>query len=327
MTQPGAAQVESSFDLEAAPFEGRGHDFTEQNGFREVLRSHHHPRCRGTDVDQGESPGKRSDDEGGDCAKGPRSLREPSKSEVDHHRQQGRGQGASQDEIGVDRGDAAEDVGAKTSRTHRRRDGRGSDRPDRGESNTAENHGQGEREFDKAEAVERRESQGKSGFAQGRVDAADSVVGVAKNGQHRVNDEGQDRGPWPDAADEGKRDEQTEQGQARDGLNHICDREHRAREGFLSGEQDPERQPDQRGHERRETRHRQMLRDQASEFGSSFAQEEQEVDHSGRLAATKEATYPGAGARSKSPGAARWARRPWSRTAISSATRQASKRS
>ena len=73
------------------------------------------------------------------------------------------------------------------------------------------------------------------------IDAQNSGQGIAKNGQQRVEHQGDDRGPLADAADERNRDQETEQGQTGDGLHHVGEAEERSAQRCAAREQNAER--------------------------------------------------------------------------------------
>src|SRR5947199_4820623 len=99
-----------------------------------------------------------------------------------------------------------------------------------------------------------------------RVHTGDPLVGVANDGQERVEDERDDGGPRADAADERQRDEESEQREARHRLEHVRHAQNGAPPRRPPREQDAQRHAD---HDRRTGRDRdqiQMLAYESQDF-------------------------------------------------------------
>ena len=123
----------------------------------------------------------------------------------------------------VDQGDAAEDEGAEAAGADGGGDGGDADGDDGGGANAGENDGERKGEADAKENLRAGHAHGFGGFEDGRVDAGEADVGVAKDGEKRVEDEGDDGGAAADAADEWDGDEESEEGEAGDGLKNAGD--------------------------------------------------------------------------------------------------------
>src|SRR6266581_4262192 len=108
---------------------------------------------------------------------------------------------------------------------------------DGGSANAGENNGQGERKADAEEDLRAGHAHGFRGFDDGRVDAGEADIGIAQDGEKRVEDQSDDGGALADAADEGNGNEEAEKGQAGNSLEDAGDAK---RDGAQSGAVDDE---------------------------------------------------------------------------------------
>src|SRR6266571_3167784 len=108
---------------------------------------------------------------------------------------------------------------------------------DGGSANAGENNGQGERKADAEEDLRAGHAHGFRGFDDGRVDAGEADIGIAQDGEKRVEDQSDDGGALANAADEGNGNEEAEKGEAGNGLEDARDAK---RDGAQSGAVDDE---------------------------------------------------------------------------------------
>src|SRR6266702_2506344 len=86
-----------------------------------------------------------------------------------------------------------------------------------------ENNGQGERKADAEEDLRAGHAHGFRGFDDGGVDAGEADIGIAQDGEKRVEDQSDDGGALAEAADEGNGNEEAEKGEAGNGLEDAGD--------------------------------------------------------------------------------------------------------
>src|SRR5260370_19168249 len=138
---------------------------------------------------------------------------EEAEQEVREDGEKSGGDSASEDEGIADERDTAEDEGAEAAGVDGGGDRGDANGDDGGSANAGENNGQSEREADAEEDLRAGHAHGFRGFNDGRVDAGEADIGIAQDGEKRVEDQSDDGGALADAADEGNGDEEPEQRQ------------------------------------------------------------------------------------------------------------------
>src|SRR5216683_7073650 len=130
---------------------------------------------------------------------------EEAEQEVREDGEKSGGDGASEDEGIADERDTAKDECAEAAGVDGGGDRGDANGDDGGSANAGENNGQGEREADAEEDLRPGHAHGFRGFDDGRVDAGETDIGIAQDGEKRVEDQSDDGGALADAAD-AKRD-------------------------------------------------------------------------------------------------------------------------
>jgi len=138
--------------------------------------------------------------------------------EIGEDGQEGGGNGAGKDDRVVDHGDAAEDESSEAAGTNGSGDGSDANGDDGGGTDTGEDYVERERQADAEQDLRVGHSHGFGGFEDGGVDVGEADISVAKDGKKCVEDESDDGGTAADAADERDGDQETEEGEARNGL-------------------------------------------------------------------------------------------------------------
>src|SRR5260370_31293042 len=146
------------------------------------------------------------------------STLEEAEEEVGEKGEEGGGNGAGEDEGIADEGDAAEEEGAEAAGADSGGDGGDADSDDGSGANAREDDGERERKADAEEDLCAGHAHGFGGFEDGGIDAGESDVSVAQDGEKRVEDEGDDGGALADAPDERYGNDEAEEGEAGDGL-------------------------------------------------------------------------------------------------------------
>src|SRR3989441_877402 len=162
---------------------------------------------------------------------------EEAEQEVREDGEKSGGDGASEDEGIADERDTAKDECAEAAGVDGGGDRGDADGDDGGSANAGENNGQGEREADAEEDLRAGHAHGFRGFDDGRVDAGEADIGIAQDGEKRVEDQSDDGGALADAADEGNGNEEAEEGEAGNSLEDAGDAE---RDSAQSGAVDDE---------------------------------------------------------------------------------------
>src|SRR5216683_2043860 len=148
---------------------------------------------------------------------------EEAEQEVREDGEKSGGDRASEDEGIADERDTAKDECAEAAGVDGGGDRGDANGDDGGSANAGENNGQGEREADAEEDLRPGHAHGFRGFDDGRVDAGEADIGIAQDGEKRVEDQSDDGGALADAADEGNGNEEAEKGQAGNSLEDTGD--------------------------------------------------------------------------------------------------------
>ena len=130
-------------------------------------------------------------------------------------------QRAGEDESVVDRRHSAKDEFAEAACTDGRSDRRDADADDRSGANSSEDVTRGQGQTHDRQALPPTEAQSLGGVEQVWVDAAQSCVGIAQDGQQRVAGQRDDGDAGRLLAEPRQRQKDAKQRQARDGLNDI----------------------------------------------------------------------------------------------------------
>src|SRR4029453_9423515 len=101
-----------------------------------------------------------------------------------------------------------------------------------------------------------------------------------------VHDESSDRGPSADATDQGQRDQETEERQARDRLHDVRESEHGTSEPRSARQCDAKRNSDRDGKKGRSEHEKHVLSRQREDFGAALP----EVAHDGAAAGSSSET-------------------------------------
>src|SRR6266446_442253 len=162
---------------------------------------------------------------------------------VSQQREQRGGDGACEDQGVVHRRHAAENVDAEPARADRRGNRRDPHTHHGGDAHAREDDAGSEGELDEPQQLTISHAHSPTRLAHRGVHAGNPRVGVADNGEERVDDERGDSGP---RADPEHRNQEPEEGETRDGLEDIRDAEHRPAPGRTARHEDTEGQSDQR---------------------------------------------------------------------------------
>src|SRR3989441_4439858 len=153
------------------------------------------------------------------------SALEEAEEEIGEQSKERGGDGACEDEGITDEGDAAKNERAETTGADGSGDRCDADSDDGGGSNASKNDGQGKRKTDTEENLRAGHAHGFRSFEDGGIDAGEANVGVAQDGEQRVEHESDDGGAFADAADERDGNQESEKCEARDGLEDAGDAE------------------------------------------------------------------------------------------------------
>src|SRR5436309_5461272 len=149
------------------------------------------------------------------------SALEEAEEEIGEQSKERGGDGACEDEGITDEGDAAKNERAETTGADGGGDRCDADSDDGGGSNARKNDGQRKRKTDAKEKLRAGHAHGFGSFKDGRIDAGEANVGVAQDGEQRVEHESDDGGAFANAADEWNGNEETEECETGDGLENA----------------------------------------------------------------------------------------------------------
>src|SRR5258708_11274265 len=128
-------------------------------------------------------------------------TREGAEEEIGKESEECGGNGAGENEGIADQGDAAEDKCAEAAGADGGGDGSDADGDDGGGANSGENDGERERETDAEEDLRTSHAHGFGGFEDGGIDAGKANVGVAQDGEQRIEDERDNGGALANAGE------------------------------------------------------------------------------------------------------------------------------
>src|SRR6266849_8358703 len=126
------------------------------------------------------------------CLRNFEAALQEAEEEVGEESEEGSGDGAGEDESIADEGDAAEDEGAEAAGANGRGDGGDADGDDGGGANAGKDDGEREWKADAKENLRASHAHGFGGLKDGGIDAGQSNVSVAKDGEKCVEDERHD---------------------------------------------------------------------------------------------------------------------------------------
>ena len=222
------------------------------------------PRAVDTDQDHGNATTRRSVDRRRGSAM-PAGQRERG---VAGEREQRRRNRAGEDHRGVDHREAAEDVVAKPARADRRRDRGRADADHDGDAQAGHDRRQRQRPLDLREHLPRRQSHRHRALDHRRRHALNARDRSAQDGQDRIDRQRHERRARADAADERQRDQESEQGQARDRLRQVGERDDRLGDRRPPRRQDAERDADRRRDRGRDEHQHDVLAEPRDEFSA-----------------------------------------------------------
>src|SRR6267378_4106053 len=178
------------------------------------------------------------------------------------------GNGAGENEGIADQGDAAEDKCAEAAGADGGGDGSDADGDDGGGANAGKNDGEREREAHAEEDLRASHAHGLGGFEDGGIDAGQADVGVAQNGEQRIEDERDNGGALADAADEWDGNQKAEEGEAGDGLENAGDAQRDGAQGGPLHNEHAERDADEDGDGHGDEDEREVIESGAQDFGA-----------------------------------------------------------
>src|SRR5258708_5507462 len=183
------------------------------------------------------------------------------------------GNGAGEKEGIADQGDAAEDKCAEAAGADGGGDGSDADGDDGGGANSGENDGERERETDAEEDLRTSHAHGFGGFEDGGIDAGKANVGVAQDGEQRIEDERDNGGALANAADEWDGNQEAEEGEAGDGLEHAGDAQRDGAQGGPLHNEHAERDSDENGNDHGDEDEREVIEGGSEDFGAVIGEE------------------------------------------------------
>ena len=223
-------------------------------------------RVRGVQPRRRRATGRRERCGGPVIGPADQQLLDSAEAEVGDERHQRRRNGAGEDDAVVDHRDAAKDELAEAAGADRGRDGRDPDGDDGGDADSRQHHRQRQRQLDLPEKLARGEAHRDGGFADRRADAGDPDIGVANDGQQRVQRERDDGQTVGTRAQPGQRQQQSEERQAGNGLDDIGAAQHQRLPTRPAGEQNAERHSDGDGQQHRDPDQPQVFGGQGRNF-------------------------------------------------------------
>src|SRR4029077_14055742 len=137
------------------------------------------------------------------CSDNPQAALEKAEKQVREDGEESSGDSAGENDGVADHSNAAEDESAESSGADSGGDRGNTNSDDRGSTDAGEKYRKREREADAPENLRIGHAHGFGGFEDGRVDAGEANVSVAKDGEKRVEDQSDDGGAAADAANEG----------------------------------------------------------------------------------------------------------------------------
>src|SRR5580704_16510135 len=177
----------------------------------------------------------------------PQAALEEAEEKIGEEREKRGGDGAGQDERIADEGDSTKDERPEAAGPDGRGDGGHANGDDRRRADAREDYGEREREAHSPENLRAGHAHGFGGFEDSGINAGEADVGVAQNGEQRIEDEGYDSGAIADAADKRDGDKKSKERETGDGLENAGDPERdRAKRRALHDEH-AERDTDQYG--------------------------------------------------------------------------------
>src|SRR5712664_4054420 len=201
------------------------------------------------------------------------SALEKAEEKVGEESEEGSGDGAGEDESIADESDAAEDEGAEAAGADGRGDGGYADGDDGGGANAGENYGERERETDAEKNLRAGHAHGFGGFEDGGVDAGEAYVGVAQDGEKRVEDERYDGGALADAADKRNRNQEAEEGEAGNGLENAGDAKRDGAQRWALHNEHAERDADENGNDHGDEDEHEVIQRGAENFFAVIGEE------------------------------------------------------
>ena len=156
---------------------------------------------------------------------------------------------------------SAKNVFAQAAGADFRGDDRDADRNYHGDTHAGENDAHRERQFDLQQHLSIGHAHRHRSFAHGPVDAKNSRHRITNDWQQCVEDEGDNRDAWTNAANEWQWDQKTKKRETRDRLHHVSDAQHRRAQTSPAGYQNSYRQGDDDGNRDREKDQPEVLRD------------------------------------------------------------------
>src|SRR5229473_970975 len=151
--------------------------------------------------------------------------------------------------------------------------GRDGARDDGGGANAGKNDGEREREAHAEEDLRTSHAHGFGGFEDGGIDAGKADVGVAQDGEQRIEDERDNGGALANAADEWDGNQEAEEGEAGDGLEHAGDAQSDGAQGGPLHNEHAERDSDENGNDHGDEDEREVIEGGSEDFGAVIGEE------------------------------------------------------
>ena len=118
-----------------------------------------------------------------------------------------------------------------------------------------------------------RHANGLGGFQNGRVDSGKTHIGVAENRKQRIQDQRNNGGACSNAAQEGNRNQKTEQSKAGNGLENIGQAKRESAQSRMSDDENPQRNGDGNGDGHGKADEYEMLANRRQDFSMMIGEE------------------------------------------------------
>ena len=198
---------------------------------------------------------------------------EKTEEEVGKNGEKRGGDGAGKDDGVADHGNPAKNESAEAAGADGGSDGRDADGDDCGGADSREDHGEREGKADAPEDLRVGHAHGFGGFKDGGIDAGEADISVAKNGEKRVQDQGDDGGAASNAADEGNGNKKAEQSEAGNGLQNAGHTEGEGTQGRAVNDKHTKGNADGDGEEHGDENKDQVIESGVQDFGAVVEEE------------------------------------------------------
>ena len=183
------------------------------------------------------------------------------------------GDGASENDGVADHGDSAKNESTEAARADGGGDGRDANGDDRGGADSRENHSKRERKADAPEDLRVGHAHGFGGFEDCWIDAGQADISIAKNGEKRVQDQGDDCSATSDAADEGNGNQKAKERETGNRLQDAGDAEGQRSQGRAVNDEHAKGNADGDGEEHGDENKDQVIKSGVQDFGAVVEEE------------------------------------------------------